>query len=329
MSDRNYDDTGSLWYGMSQLPLVNTFIFDTDGGPLPLRTQYVEAAAARFNALYGVAYDDTGARAYAAFVVPAPTPKIRFDPGGVDVLPLLGYVDRQAQIFSLLRGQAYSDIGAEAYAAFVATAPTPKIQANADGGLLPLGAQYVEAVAQRRAVMTGTAYDDTGARWYAAITLPVTPNNYFFGADGGMMPQDSLGTVARLNRFGPFYNVTTFNRPPIFYGLVLIPNIFFVEGNEFISDLNTCINYLNYDLQILNIARSSFVPLFTDLHPNGFADTLNVLVKLFNVIPQPMGITPNNKLKQFLSVEGSELTLAVNTLIDEMNVFIQPLKNYS
>ena len=276
MMATNYTDTGSLWYGMSQIPLVNTFVFDADGGPLPLRTQYIEAVAQRFNALLGQAYDDTGARAYAAFVIPAATPKTRFDPGMVDILPIRGFVGRQAQIFSLLRGQAYDDTGAHWYAEFSVPATTPKVSFGADGGLLPI-AQFVEAQTSRFALLRGQAYDDTGARWYAASSF----------------------------RF-----------------LVLIPNIFFVQGNELISDMNTIINYINYDLSALGVPRSKLIPYFTDMHPNGFADMLNVLVKRFNTLPTQLVPAGSTLIKQFLSIGGSELTLALNTLIDEMNVFI-------
>jgi hypothetical protein len=170
------------------------------------------------------------------------------------------------------------------------------------------------------------AYDDTAARWYAAKNTPFTPANQF-SAEGGPLPL--LGYVeAKASRFGLFYNVTVSNRPPLFPGLVLIPNIFFVSGNELISDLNATINAINYNLQILNISRSYFFPLFTDLHPNGFADTLNVLVKLWNTLPPPMNTALTHNIKQFLSVGAPELTLAVNTLIDEMNAFIITLMSY-
>jgi len=327
MADRNYDDMGALYYAMSQVPVTPSIIFWADGDMLPQRPQYVEANSQRYNALYGAPYTDVGAFAYAAFIIPATTPKIRYDPAVTDILPLQGYIERQTQLFSMLRGQAYDDTGAREYGAFIYPAPTPKQSFGADGGLLPIG-QYVEAQAQRFSMLRGQAYDDTGARHYAAITLPVTPAT-LFSADGSMMPQDSLGTMAKLIRFGSLYNVVVFSRPPVFAGLMLIPNIFFVSGNEFISDLNATINAINYDLQILNISRSYFFPLLKDLHPNGFADTLNILVKLWNALPPPMGITPTNKIKQFLSVGAPELTLAVNALIDDMNVFIIALQAYT
>ena len=324
LADRNYDDIGALCYAYVNLisPVTPATIFWADGDMLPQKPQYVEAASQRFNLLYGASYDDTGARAYGAFITPAPTPKTRFDPGITDILPLMGYVERQTQLFSMLRGQAYDDTGARAYGAFVIKAVTPKASFGADGGPLPL-MQYVEAQAARFALLRGPAYDDTGARGYGAANQAVTPKNTF-GAEGGPLPM--LGYVeARAAKFGMFYNTIVFSRPPIFHGILPIPNIFFVEGNEFISDLNIIVNYINYDLSIMGLSNSMYLPLFKDPHPNGIADTLNILVKRFNSLPPPILITQTNKIKQFVSVGSSELTLAVNALIDDMNAFIVPL----
>jgi hypothetical protein len=326
MADRNYDDMGALYWGTTTQSVPNAFVFDADGGPLPLKTEYVEANAQRYNALYGAPYTDVGAIAYGAAVMIAPTPKVWYEHGVTDILPLQGFVEQQTRQFSLLRGQAYDDSGARWYGGFTQPAPTIKFSFGGQGGPLPQQ-QYVEAAAQHRALLSMQAYDDTGARYYAAITLPVTPAN-LFSAEGGPLPL--LGYVeAKAARFGLFYNTTVFSRPPRFSGLQLIPTIFFVSGNELISDLNATINAINGNLQVLGIPRSYFFPLLRDLHPNGFADTLNVLVKLWNVLPPPMPITSTNKIKQFLSVGAPELTLAVNTLIDEMNVFIIALMAYT
>lgn len=326
MADRNYDDTGAFWLGSTTQSVPNTFIFDTDGGPLPIKLQYVEAASQRFNLLYGASYDDTGARAYGAFITPAPTPQTRFDPGITDILPLMGYVERQTQLFSILRGQAYDDTGAHYYAVYTEPSLTPKTSFGADGGPLPI-LQYVEAQTARFALLRGPAYDDTGARRYGAANQAVTPAN-MFGAEGGPLPM--LGYVeAKAARFGMFYNTQVLNRPPIYPGLLIIPNIFFVEGNEFISDLNVIINAVNYDLGLIGTPVSKYLPLMKDLHPNGFADTLNVLVKMFNALPGPMVTPMLSPIKQFLSVAAPELTLAVNALIDDINVFILALKKFT
>ena len=323
MADRNYDDMGALWYGMSLVPLTPANIFWADGDMLPLKTEYVEANAQRYNALYGAPYTDVGALEYAAFIIPAPTPTREFYPAGVDILPLLGFVERDTRMFSLLRGQAYSDTGTEAYAAFVIKAPTPRNQFSAEGGPLPV-MQYVEQKAVLRSILSQQAYTDTGALRYAASIIAATPSNQF-SAEGGPLP--TLGYVeAKAARFGLFFNASAFNRPPLYPSLVLIPNIFFVEGNELISDLNVVIRYVNYNLSVLGLPVTYYLTSFRDMHPNGFADTLNVLVKRFNALPPPLMITPSNMIKQFLSVGAPELTLAVNTLIDDMNVFILQLK---
>ncbi len=328
MADRGYDDVGALYYASQLISPVNTFIFDASGGDLPLKTVYVEAVAQRFNALYGVAYDDTGAKAYAAFITVAPTPKIRFDPAVTDILPLQGYVERQTQLFSLLRGQAYDDTGAHWYSAINTVSLVTKTQFASDGGLLPLG-QYVELQGQRFALLRGQAYDDTGARHFAAAQITPVPL-FQFSADGGMYPLARNNVGQRPTVMSLMFSQAEVPNQPIYYNLIIIPDVWFVECNELVSVLNKIITIVNSNLFALGISRSYWLPSFASISPTEFNNAINLVIEYFNnTIKYGLKLSSSYNIQLFLSVAPSQLTLAVNTLIGDINnVFAPYIGNY-
>jgi len=328
MADRGYDDTGAFVYASNLLSPVNTFIFDAWGGELPLKSVYVEANAQRFTALLAPAYDDTGAHAYAAFITVAPTPKTKFEPGGVDVLPLMGYVERQTQLFSMLRGQAYSDTGAFAYASFIIPATTPKVNFGADGGRLPQG-QYVEAAAARFNALLGQAYNDIGALRYGASVMAPDPLTQF-SSDGGMWPLAMLRTDQRPSRMSLMFSQTEVPTPPVYYNLQVIPQVYFANCSELASVLNLIMGIVNSNVYALGVPQSYFLPMFEYISPSSETDAINIVVDNFNyLIDKGMRLSRTYNLKLFLSIPPAELTNAVNTLINEINaIFIPYIGNY-
>src|SRR5208282_5548327 len=200
------------------------------------------------------------------------------------------------------------------YGWFTRLAPTPLPSFGADGGPLPL-LGYVEAKTSRFSLLQGQAYDDTGARWYASSLYAQTPTTYFYGADGGPFPLLMVRTDQRHSFESLMFSSTAVPLPPIYYGLRLIPNVWFANCAELPSILNSIISVVNSNTFTLGVPISYFLPMFKFIHPSAFNDAINDMVTEFNyLVVTGMKLGIGSKLKLFLSVSPTELTLAVNTL---------------
>jgi hypothetical protein len=154
--------------------------------------------------------------------------------------------------------------------------------------------------------------------------VPFTPA-YQFSADGGvyLLLRNNVGQ--RPSLMSLMYSQTEVPNQPIYYGLSLIPNVYFANSAELASVLNLIIAVVNSNTFTLGLSESWYLPMFTTINPSAFNDAINDVVKEFNyLLNKGMGVSTNKNIKSFLSVSPAELTMAVNTLIDEINAIYIP-----